>query len=280
MSEKLNYLNVGCGKKYHKKWFNIDMVPATSDVTRANLIKGIPFDDNQFEVVYHSQVLEHIPKEDALKFIKECFRILKDGGILRVVVPDLENIISEYLKSLNKLNSDPDEHTEANYDWIMLELFDQVVRTDSGGLMSKYLEQKHLINEKYVIERIGFVGHHAREKSLSGEKQSAVETIKRKLDELGAIALFKELFRLIKNKILNTLLGKKYRIGNFRMGGEIHQWMYDKYSLTRLLKNAGFHDIKVRNAFESDIPDWDKYELDVKDGMVYDPTSLFIEAKK
>jgi len=66
----------------------------------------------------------------------------------------------------------------------------------------------------------------------------------------------------------------------FRLGGEIHMWMYDRFSLSRLLKNSGFVNILIKNPFESEIPNWNSYELDVKEGLAYDPTSLFVEAKK
>ena len=56
--------------------------------------------------------------------------------------------------------------------------------------------------------------------------------------------------------------------------------MYDEYSLGKLLKDTGFSSVKVQNPHTSDIKDWAKYELDIKDGMVYDPTSLFMEAIK
>ena len=69
-------------------------------------------------------------------------------------------------------------------------------------------------------------------------------------------------------------------IGEFRMGGEVHMWMYDRFSLSRLLLSCGFRNPTVKNPFESDIPDFGGYELDVKDTVVYDPKSLFMEARK
>ena len=57
-------------------------------------------------------------------------------------------------------------------------------------------------------------------------------------------------------------------------------WMYDRYSLSRLLKSCVFTEVVVKSPFESSIPNWADYQLDVKDNMVYDPTSLFVEAKK
>ena len=51
------------------------------------------------------------------------------------------------------------------------------------------------------------------------------------------------------------------------MQGEIHQWMYDRYSLTYILKLAGFTRIVVRNAFDSYANKWSSFELDGKDGI-------------
>lgn len=272
MVYKLNYLNVGCGNKFHKKWINVDVVSNSPHVKSYNLLKGIPFSENQFEVVYHSQVLEHFPKEKAHDFIKECLRVLKPGGILRVVVPDLENIINEYRKYLHENIENSNRHAELNYDWILLEMFDQTVRNHSGGQMAEFLRQPKLINERYIIDRIGYVGKSIRDDYLSNGKKFQ--------KDLKMIDFLKKAPRYILKQIKHIFSSESSRIGAFRLGGEIHMWMYDRYSLSRLLKEAGFEDIEIKSPFESNIPQWDKYELDVKDGAVFDPTSLFMEAKK
>jgi predicted SAM-dependent methyltransferase len=231
MNEKLNYLNVGCGSKYHKDWVNIDMNSYDQDVLSCNLLKGIPFPDEHFEVLYHSQVLEHIPKEKAFYFMKECHRVLKKNGIIRVVVPDLENIVNEYKKHLNENLKNPSIETEANYDWIMLEMYDQTVRNNSGGQMAKYLQQEKIVNEQYVLNRTGNVGISIRKNYLSGTD----DTNKKVFKTLRLTGLSKKALGYIKRKIITLFLGEKYQIGDFRLGGEIHMWMYDKFSLSRLL---------------------------------------------
>ena len=70
------------------------------------------------------------------------------------------------------------------------------------------------------------------------------------------------------------------KIGKFRLSGEVHYWMYGRFSLQRLLQQAGFKNISIKNPNESDIPDWNAYELDVKGGCVIDPASIFMEATK
>ena len=277
--EKLNYLNVGCGNKYHRQWVNIDMSPKAEEVMAANLLNGIPFPENQFDVVYHSQVLEHFPKEKAHAFMSECHRVLKPGGFLRVVVPDLENIVDEYKKWLNENLENPSEEAAANYEWIMLEMYDQTVRNYSGGQMAEFLERPKVVNEKYVIDRIGHVGRTIRDEYLdNGHSKEPVRSHRSPL----SISTYKKAANYILHSLQQKIMppSQALKIGTFRLGGEIHLWMYDRYSLSKLLRETGFVDIRHKNPFDSDIPNWADYELDVKNGMVYDPTSLFMEARK
>ena len=82
-----------------------------------------------------------------------------------------------------------------------------------------------------------------------------------------------------------ALLGAEGRralaIGRFRLSGEVHQWMYDRYSLARLLKDAGFHETHACDAATSRIPDWGRFNLDtLPDGQVIKPDLFFMEAVK
>jgi len=277
MKKYQNYLNVGCGNKYNNEWTNIDMHSNSKYVISHNLLKGLPFSDNKFDVVYHSQVLEHFPKEKAPGFIKECYRVLSPNGIIRIATPNLENIVDEYNKYLNQNLENPTENSKANYEWIMLELLDQTVRNQSGGQMAKYLGQTNISNKNYIIDRIGHVGEsHINNNNSRNLKTAFLQ----KLRTLGLRNIIAKALDHITTKIKNILFGKKYTIGNFRLGGEIHMWLYDRYSLSELLKEAGFKNIKIKSPFDSDIPDWSSHELDVKNGKAFDPTSLFIEATK
>lgn len=41
--KKVNYLNVGCGDKFHTAWTNIDMYSNSPHIKACNLLNGIPF---------------------------------------------------------------------------------------------------------------------------------------------------------------------------------------------------------------------------------------------
>lgn len=89
-----------------------------------DLRNGVPFADASFDVVYHSHLLEHIDREEAPAFLRECLRVLKPGGILRVVVPDLEVLARNYLRCLERL---PERGTMADHFWAVEEMIDQMV---------------------------------------------------------------------------------------------------------------------------------------------------------
>ena len=150
----MKLLNLGCGTRYHSDWINIDFSSSGPDVIAHNLRKGIPFGDETFDVVYHSNVIEHFSKEEAPVFIKECQRVLKSNGVLRIAYPDLESLIYQYVRILKELKNGNTQYAD-DYDWIMLELLDQSVRNYSGGEMFKYFVREKIPNEQFVIGRCG-----------------------------------------------------------------------------------------------------------------------------
>ena len=272
---KLNYLNLGCGSTFHKDWTNVDFVSTGEDVIAHNLLSGVPFNDNTFEVVYHSHVLEHFPKDKAIVFIKECYRVLKTDGIIRIAIPDLERIAKNYLKYLEEsLNNVP--KAAEKYEWSLLEMYDQVVRTQEGGEMINFIKDETKQIDDFLLEQNGhevkLLMDNLRVKQISTNNTIQVKS--------GISFNFKN---RIKEKLKRMLLKDDYQklsIAQFRNGGEIHQWMYDRYSLKLLLQNCGFKDVKVVTAFDSSIKDWNSFELDAKNGTVRKPDSLFVEAKK
>jgi predicted SAM-dependent methyltransferase len=117
--QSARYLNVGCGSRYHADWCNIDLVASGKEVIEFDIRRGLPFDDNTFDAVYHSHVLEHLTPEQGERLVRECGRVLAPGGILRIVVPDLERITALYLKMLKDAwNGDP--AAQENYEWMKL----------------------------------------------------------------------------------------------------------------------------------------------------------------
>lgn len=96
-----------------------------------NLAKGLPFASNSVDVVYHSHLLEHLDTDTATTFLMEAKRVLKLGGIHRIVVPDLERAASAYVLHLSTSQSDSDE--ACRHDSYVAALIEQSVRREAYG---------------------------------------------------------------------------------------------------------------------------------------------------
>jgi len=258
----LKMLNLGCGGRYHKDWVNIDFNSSGPDVIKHNLCLGIPTPNEAFDVVYHSDLLEHFPKSYAPAFLKECWRVLKPGGIIRVAQPDLEEIVRLYLDALDR-SLEGDTEAQQRYEWLVIELLDQMVRNRSGGEMVEYWRQTPMPAEEFVIKRCGS-------------------------EVLGALQYLRTNPKPINNNkdpylnaIRNNDGSQIKKMSLFRMSGEVHQWMYDRYSLKKILGETGFVDIQQCCADQSEIPDFNSYLLDIEpNGNVRKPDSFFMEARK
>ncbi|MFM6251285.1 MAG: class I SAM-dependent methyltransferase, partial [Dolichospermum sp.] len=237
-----------------------------------------------FDVVYHSHVLEHFPKTEGERFIQECYRVLRPQGVLRVVVPDLEQITRMYLHSLEKASHGFEEWKQ-NYQWMLLEMYDQTVRNCSGGEMKSFLSRKELCNQEFVIKRCGVEIQNiivAAQKEIISTKPEAENFVKKLLKHIYRLLRYSDYrHQAILKVILSSSELESLKIGQFRQSGEIHQWMYDHYSLSVLLKNCGLEKISKRNADESYLNDWTSFNLDTElDGSIYKPDSLYMEAVK
>ena len=254
----MNLLNLGCGLSFHPEWTNVDFTSRAKGVIEHDLMKGLPFADESFDVVYHSHLIEHFPKSYTPVFLKECFRVLRHGGIIRIATPDLEQIARLYLSLLDKADKG-DKSAQDKYEWILIELFDQIVRNKSGGEMLKYWKQNPMPAEDFVINRVG------------SEVLNTLHNL-RKNNQIPKQEKFTDKPLTINDPI---------DIGHFRLSGEVHQWMYDRFSLKKLLFKTGFNNANICEANESSIPNFNSYLLDIEpDGSVRKPDSIYVEARK
>jgi len=138
----------------------------------------------------------------------------------------------------------------------MLELFDQMTRDVPGGEMLAWLRRTPMPAQEFVYGRVGPAGRRLVERLRADGEPKAAPPARAGADGHCAV-------------------------GRFRAGGEIHRWMYDRFSLGRLLERTGFREIRTCSAFCSSIAGFDAYRLDVEaDATVRKPDSLYMEAFK
>jgi len=262
-------VNVGCGAIFHPDWINLDSAPAAPGVRACDARGGLPFADASVDGVYHAHMLEHLEAEDARKFLAECHRILRPGGVVRVVVPDLEGIAQAYLRELAAVRAGGEATL---YEWARLELIDQAARSRSGGKMAGFLAQLTPAQVARVRTRAG----------AETDAILAMSGARRRRPGLGKIWLRarRESARLL----LLALGGRRMRAafdeGWFRQSGEVHRVMYDELALARLLVACGFAEPRKVTAVESRIDGYAAYELDAVAGVARKPDSLYLEARR
>jgi SAM-dependent methyltransferase len=241
--------NLGCGGRFHPNWINIDFHGDGEKVLPWNLRDGLPLPESSCDAVYASHTIEHFDPAEAKLFLLECYRVMKPNAVLRLAAPNLEEIVRTYLNCLDAARRG-EAGAADKYAWIVLELLDQLVRHRSGGEMLKLWSRGEVPAEDFIIERVGTEYLRAREQCKLGVIEQEAP-----LDAAG--------------------------IGTFRLSGEVHQWMYDSYSLGVLLSDCGFKNSKVCAADESKIEAFSNFHLDTEpDGTTYKPDSFFIEATR
>jgi SAM-dependent methyltransferase len=270
----MRFLNIGCGDRHHPEWINLDFVATGPAVQQYDLRRGIPFPESTFDIVYHSHVLEHFERKAALNLLRECHRVLRPGGTIRVVVPDLERIVQLYLWALENVASSGGAG-RAIYDWTLLELYDQAVRQRPGGEMLDFAREAPTDQLEFLRQRLGGELDRMLRPRVSTQDQNFLRTKKN-------IKRFAEGLRRILLRLVAGREGMRfYDLGRFRLAGEVHLWMYDRYSLGRVLEEAGFTCPQCVGATESAILEWADFRLDTEaDGQIYKPDSLYMEASR
>lgn len=140
--------------KYLKNGGNIDF-------RIHDLRKGFPqHGDNSVDLCYLGQMLEHLNfKFESPQFLKECYRMLKPGGIIRITTPDFDLLLKAYLnKEMSKFNKEQpdfyqDEDEEGKLSMLM---FGAVGPTTS---FDKYAGHFHIYTKnsiKKLLESCGF----------------------------------------------------------------------------------------------------------------------------
>lgn len=94
-------LKLGIISKYN--YFTIEKFKG---VSYGDIRKRLKYKSNSIDVINHTHVLEHLYYDEAIKFLNECYRILKPKGIMRVCVPNFKLIVDEYIKSIKSKNSE------------------------------------------------------------------------------------------------------------------------------------------------------------------------------
>jgi predicted SAM-dependent methyltransferase len=91
-------LHVGSGHHRLTGWVNVDILSSAPVDVVADLACGLPFRDAHIDYIHTEDFVEHIDLESGRRFFAEAFRVLRPGGVMRVLTPDLATFARQYVE--------------------------------------------------------------------------------------------------------------------------------------------------------------------------------------
>jgi predicted SAM-dependent methyltransferase len=91
-------LQLGTGSNVYDGWLNTDV----SDFKRKNEVvyldarQPFPLPDAAFDFVFSEHMIEHVTYADGLHCLRECGRVLRPGGRIRIATPSVDRLIPLY----------------------------------------------------------------------------------------------------------------------------------------------------------------------------------------
>jgi SAM-dependent methyltransferase len=260
------WVNVACGSSYITggPWRNLDYGDDLPGVEATNLLEPLPLPDNGADVVYCSHFLEHVPRESVLELLREFHRVLSPGGTLRLVTPDLENIVVSLAETYATNNL-------ARRKLLRLELLDQLVRRRPSGQLGAALNEIHTSDDldmrDWVSDRLG----------PFATEDAPVTFQSRTWKGLPARGLMRA-----RQAVARRVLPAAFWEQNVKPAGlgELHQWIWDFTELADELNSAGFADCRRVSHNLTSIPGFPLFPLDATatGASRKGSSSLFVEA--
>lgn len=91
-------LQLGAGEHPHDGWLNTDLhdYGRGNDLVYLDVRKRFPLPDASFDFVFSEHMLEHLTYAEGQRCLRECFRVLRPDGRIRIATPSLERLAALY----------------------------------------------------------------------------------------------------------------------------------------------------------------------------------------
>lgn len=150
-------VNIGCGSRHIPDWVNLDAARGDQIDIVWDLRRGMPFPADSCSAVFGEHVIEHIPKPDAERLLREIHRVLQSGGVIRLSTPDAGKFLRAYV-------NDPEFLADARFAAAAETSMDRV-----NMMMREYGQHLWV----YDIESIGLILQKAGFSSVQEQKFGA-----------------------------------------------------------------------------------------------------------
>jgi len=113
-SDSEKKLHIGSGHNKLSGWLNSDIDPIRNTII-LDATHKFPFEANTLDYIYSEHSFEHLPFNGGQSMLKECYRVLKPGGTLRLATPDVRFLFDLYHDDRTPLQNDYIEWTSSAF---------------------------------------------------------------------------------------------------------------------------------------------------------------------
>jgi predicted SAM-dependent methyltransferase len=148
-------LQIGSSSNVLNGWFNTDLLPFYNGALFLDATELFPFEDNTFDYIFSEHMIEHITYKEGLSMLRECYRVLKPGGKIRIATPDLEIIAGIYAKDKSESQK---QYIKSVVDMWLTDVGvyqECFVINQIFGFGHEFIYDYQIL--KYALETVGFV---------------------------------------------------------------------------------------------------------------------------
>jgi predicted SAM-dependent methyltransferase len=85
-------VHLGAGGHHLDGWINVDVLPDGVDLL-ADFVHALPFRSASVDFIHSEDLLEHLDLDAGKALLRDCHRVLKPGGVMRLLTPDLRALV-------------------------------------------------------------------------------------------------------------------------------------------------------------------------------------------
>jgi len=185
-------VNIGSGSEGKAGWENIDMYRGKGVTCVYDCRTSLPFADNSVNFIFTEHFFEHIDYiDDVPGFLSECFRVLKPGGAIRIIVPDGEGFLRAYCEegwaAFGKKREMAEDQIDVGFGWrynTKMELVNFIFRQD---IQHRFIYDYPTL--EYVLRRAGFTKVMQQSFGVSIVPELAIDMRERETESVYAEAV-------------------------------------------------------------------------------------------
>lgn len=102
-SQQVRKLQIGAGPNTLEGWLNTDELLTSRGVIYLDATRPLCFENCTFDYIFSEHQIEHLTYKEGLSMLRECYRVLKRGGNIRIATPDLETLIGLHTTDKSEL---------------------------------------------------------------------------------------------------------------------------------------------------------------------------------